>query len=131
MSPRTKQNLQTAMRGEGFAHLEYLLFAEQARREGYPEVADLFERTAKVEGLEHFAEEAELAGVVGATAQNLQTAIAGESYEVTTMYREFAEQAAEDGDTAAAVRFSEIWGDESGHRAAYQKALEGLKVKAT
>lgn len=129
MNPQTRQNLQTAMHGEAFAHLQYLLFAEQARKEGRTDVAELFERTAKVEAFEHFAEEAELAGLVGSTAENLQKAIAGESYEVTTMYREFAEQAGADGDQAAADRFAEIRHDEMGHRDAFQAALETMKAE--
>ena len=52
------------------------------------------------------AEEAELAGLVGGDADNLGNAIEGESYEVETMYREFAEQADDDGDQAAASRFA-------------------------
>jgi rubrerythrin len=123
MNLRTQKNLMTAMQGEAFAYVKYMLFADQARKNGHPELADLFEKTAQVERFEHLAEEAELAGLVGNDADNLCDAIEGESYEVKTMYREFAEQAAADGDQAAASRFAEVCGDEMGHRDAYKAAL--------
>ncbi len=129
MNPQTEQNLETAMHGEAFAHLQYLLFAKQALKEGLPDVAALFERTAKIEAFEHFAEEAELLGLVGSTTENLKKAIAGESYEVTTMYQEFAKQATNAGDQAAAERFAEVRGDEMEHRDAYAAALESMTAK--
>ena len=123
MNQRTQKNLVTAMHGEAFAFVKYMLFAEHARKNGHPELADLFEKTAHVERFEHLAEEAELAGLVGSDADNLSDAIEGESYEVETMYKEFAEQAATDGDQAAASRFTEVRSDEMGHRDAYKAAL--------
>jgi rubrerythrin len=123
MNQRTQKNLMTAMHGEAFAFVKYMLFAEHARKNGLPELVDLFEKTAYVERFEHLAEEAELAGLVGSDVDNLSDAIEGESYEVETMYKEFAEQAAADGDQAAASRFAEVRGDEMGHRDAYKAAL--------
>ena len=123
MNLRTQKNLVTAMQGEAFANVKYMLFAEHARKNGNPELADLFEKTAHVERFEHLAEEAALAGLVGSDAANLGNAIEGETDEVDRMYREFAEQAAADGDHAAAKRFTEIRGDEMGHRDAYKAAL--------
>jgi len=128
MNQRTQKNLVTAMQGEAFAYVKYLLFAERARKNGHPALADLFEKTANIERLEHLAEEAELAGLVGSDADNLANAIEGESYEVETMYREFAEQAAGDGDQAASKRFAEVRGEEMGHRAAYKAALIQLNL---
>lgn len=127
MNEQTRNNLLTAMQGEAFAFAKYMLFAEHARKAGHADLAALFEKTALVERLEHFAEEAELAGIVGSDAENLGQAISGEAYEVDTMYREFAEQAAAVGEKAAAARFQEIRGDETGHRAAYLAALAALK----
>lgn len=129
VSSETQQNLQTAMHGEAFAHLKYRLFAQQARKEGMTDVAELFDRTAQVEAFEHFSEEAELAGLVGNTFQNLQNAVAGESDEATTMYPEFAAQAGAAGDRAAADRFAEIGRDEMRHRDAFQVALEEMTAK--
>ena len=123
MNQRTQKNLVTAMHGEAFAFVKYMLFAEHARKNGHTELADLFEKTAHVERFEHLAEEAELAGLVGSDASNLSDAIEGESYEAETMYKEFAGQASADGDQAAASRFAEVRGDEMGHRDAYKAAL--------
>ncbi len=128
MSEQTRQNLLTAMRGEAFAYAKYMLYAERARENGHPELAALFEEAANTERLEHFAEEAKLFGLAGTDADNLREAIQGESYEVGTMYREFAEQAAAAGDREAAERFSEIRRDEMRHRDAYQAALDKLSV---
>src|ERR1700674_813433 len=113
---KTMENLSTAMHGEAFAYAKYLLYAEHARKSGNKELADLFEKTANTERFEHFAEEAELAGLVGSDADNLKDAIKGESYEIDTMYFEFAQKAKVAGDTVAAARFEEIRHDEMVHR---------------
>ena len=123
MNARTQKNLISAMQGEAFAYVKYMLFAEKAHKDGHPELGVLFEKTANIERFEHLAEEAELAGFVGSSTANLTNAIEGESYEVDTMYREFAELATADGDMAAAKRFTEIRSDEMGHRDAYKAAL--------
>lgn len=130
MNAQTREHLLQAMHGEAFAYARYMLFAEQARRNGRPALADLFERTAHTERFEHFAEEAELASLVADDEENLRAAIEGEAYEVETMYREFAEQARLAGDTAAAERFAEIRKDEAIHRADFGRALEQLQQGA-
>ena len=129
MNAKTRENLLTALHGEAFAFAKYMLFAEHARQSGQLELAQLFEETARIELSEHFAEEAELAGIVSDDVNNLRDAIGGESYEIETMYREFAEQARAAGDTAAADRFEEVRGDEMKHRAAFQAALERIEVE--
>jgi rubrerythrin len=129
MHETTRQNLLTAMRGEALAFAKYQLFAERARRDGRADLAALFERTAGQERLEHFAEEAELLGLVGPDDANLREAIAGEAYEVETMYREFADQAEAVGDTSAAARFREIRQDEVAHRRAFEEALTALSAR--
>lgn len=128
MNPRTRQSLIDAMHGEAYAFAKYTLFAEYARKSGHANLADLFEKTARVEHLEHFVEEAELAGIVGDDAANLRDAIQGESYEIDTMYREFAEQAAASGEQTAASRFQEVRRDEIGHRDAFTAALQALEA---
>lgn len=127
LDQKTLDNLSTAMHGEAFAYVKYLLYAEHARKRGNKELADLFEKTAKTERFEHFAEEAQLAGLVGSDADNLKDATKGESYEIDTMYLEFAQKAKVAGDTAAAVRFEEIRHDEMGHRDAFKIALAKLE----
>jgi len=123
ISKGTTENLSTAMHGEAFAYAKYMLYAEHARQSGNTELANLFETAAKTERFEHFAEEARLAGLVGSDAKNLEDAIHGESYEVDTMYREFAEQAQAAGDKDAAARFEEVRRDEMKHRDAFKTAL--------
>lgn len=129
LSPQTTKNLMTAMKGEAFAHAKYLLYGDRARQSGNAELADLFEKTAKVERFEHFKEEAALAGLVGDDQANLKDAIKGESYEVATMYREFAKQAAAAGDKDAAKLFEEIRKDEAGHRDEFKAALNKMAPK--
>jgi len=130
VTPATRDHLKTAMQGEAFAAAKYQLYAEHARQSGKTELADLFERTAKVERSEHFAEEAALAQLARDDAANLEDAIAGESYEIDTMYRDFAEQARAAGDHAAASLFEEIRRDEMGHRDAFKAALQKLHTNA-
>jgi rubrerythrin len=101
--------------------------AEHARKSGNKELADLFEKTANTERFEHFAEEAQLAGLVGSDADNLKDAIKGESYEIDVMYLEFAQKATIAGDSAVAARFEEIRHDEMGHRDAFKRALAKLE----
>lgn len=131
MNATTVANLLTAMHGEAFAYAKYMLYAERARQQGHTELAELFENTAKEERLEHFAEEAGLAGLVGSDAGNLKDAIEGEAYEVETMYRNFAQQALAAGDKAAADRFEEIRHDEMKHRDAFKAALATVQKHAT
>ena len=123
LSKQTQDNLSTAMHGEALAYAKYMLYAQHARNNGKKQLAALFEKSARTERFQHFAEEADLAGVVGTDADNLRDAIQGESYEVETMYREFAQQAAAAGDKTAADRFEEIRNDEMGHRDAFKAAL--------
>lgn len=129
LNRETLENLSTAMHGEAFAYVKYLLYAEHARKSGNNELGDLFEKTANTERFEHFAEEAQLAGLVGSDADNLKDAIKGESYEIDTMYLEFAQKATIAGDSAAATRFEEIRHDEKGHRDAFKSALAKLESK--
>ena len=128
MTPQTRENLMKAMHCEAFAFAKYMLFARQARRNGREELATLFEKTAETERVEHFAEEAELACLLGNDADNLRNAIQSEIYEVDWLYHDFAEQATAAGDTGAAARFAEVGWDESGHRDAFKAALQKLEA---
>jgi rubrerythrin len=114
------------MHGEAFAYAKYMLFAERARKAANPELAQLLEKTAKEELLEHFAEQAALAQIVGTDSDNLKDAIAGETHEIDSMYRDFAEQAFSAGDKAVGDRFEEIRHDEMRHRDAFKEALSKL-----
>jgi rubrerythrin len=125
LNPRTKQNLETAMHGEAYANLKYLTYAEIARQSGKPELAALFEVTANVEAKEHFAREADALKLAKTNEENLLDAMAGEHYEYTNMYKEFAKQAREDGDLAVANLFEQIAADEGDHYSAYT-AMKGM-----
>ena len=127
LDQKTMDNLSTAMHGEAFAYVKYLLYSEHARKDGNMELAELFEKTANTERFEHFAEEAELAGLVGSDADNLKDAFKEESYEIELMYREYAQTAEAAGDRAVADRFEEIRHDEMDHRDAFKIALVNLK----
>jgi rubrerythrin len=126
---KTLGNLLTALHGEAFAYVKYMLYADHARKSGNKELADLFEKTANTERFEHFVEEAQLAELVGEDADNLKDAIKDESYEIDIMYLEFAQEATLAGDTAAAARFEEVRHDEMGHRDAFTSALAKLESK--
>ena len=126
MNKSTRDNLSTAMRSEAFTYAKYMLFAERARKTGNPDLAQLLEKTAKQELLEHFAEEAALAEIVRGDLDNLEDAIASESYGIESMYRDFAEQAFSAGDKAVGDRFDQIRHDEMKHRDALKEALSKL-----
>ncbi|WP_329249054.1 rubrerythrin family protein [Actinoallomurus sp. NBC_01490] len=123
---RTKTNLDTAMHGEAEAYAKYHLWGEHATDKGDPDVGRLFKGTGEVERQEHFAEHAELAGLVGSTRDNLSKAIAGERYESTTMYPTFAHRAEKAGDTDAARMFSGTATDEGEHARAFEQARDRL-----
>jgi rubrerythrin len=113
---KTETNLMAAFAGESQARNRYAFFASAARKEGFVQVADIFEETANQEK-EHAKRlfkfmtggEAEITGafpfgVIGETAANLKSAAAGENHEWTAMYPEFAKTAREEGfDEIAAV----------------------------
>lgn len=97
MSPRTKQNLNTAMRTEAFTHAEYLRFAAHARVNENWALAQLFRVTADTDRTEHFAKEADLAGLAARDADNLRHAVEEKRAEAA-MYKQFAKEATADAD---------------------------------
>jgi len=123
---QTVSDLTTAMKDEAFAHARYTLFGAAADREGRPADGRLFRSMAQAELSERLRQAAALAGMVGTNAANLRQAISGESYEHQIMYRGFADQARQDGDTEAAGLFAEIAADEGRHHDAYRTALTAL-----
>ena len=129
LAARTRKNLLDAMHGEAFAFAKYKLFARHARKNGNNDLADLFEKTADQEYFEHFLEMAELLQLAGTDEQDIMDAIAGESFEVDTFYKQFADEASQDGDDDAAHRFQEIRHDETYHQLAFQEALIKLHTR--
>ncbi|MBN2272443.1 MAG: rubrerythrin family protein [Sedimentisphaerales bacterium] len=128
---QTEKNLLTAFAGESQARNRYTYFASQARKEGYEQIAAIFEETANQEK-EHakrefkFLEGGEVeitaafpAGVIGTTLENLKEAAAGEHYETTEMYPGFAEVADKEGFAEIAAVFRGIGVAEKRHEARY------------
>jgi rubrerythrin len=97
--PTTTENLATAFAGESQANRKYLAFARQAEKEGFSQVAKLFRAAAEAETLHALAHLANMGGV-GTTLQNLEKAVAGETYEFTEMYPPMVEQAKAEGHKA-------------------------------
>ncbi len=94
--PTTNENLATAFAGESQANRKYLAFARQADKEGLPLIAKLFRAAAEAETIHALAHFANMGGV-GTTLQNLEAAVAGETYEFTEMYPPMVEQAKSEG----------------------------------
>jgi rubrerythrin len=136
---RTEKNLLAAFAGESQARNRYTFFAEAARREGYEQIADIFEETAGNER-EHarvffgFLEggDAEItaaypAGVVGDTLSNLNAAADGERLEWTTLYADFEGIAREEGFNAIAVAFKNVAAVEVFHEERYRKLAANVE----
>ncbi len=123
---KTEKNLQAAFAGESQARNKYTYFAKVARKEGYHYISEIFEETAMNE-MQHAKDEFKLLNGIGSTVENLQEAVDGENYEVTTMYPEFAKIAAEEGFKDAELLFNQIAKVEAKHRDRYQKLLDKVK----
>ena len=122
---KTLDNLQAAFAGESQANRRYLAFAKKADEEGFHQIARLFRAAAHAETIHAHAHLRAMDGVKS-TAENLQEAIGGESYEVTTMYPPMIEEAKAEGATKAAKSFSMAWEVEKVHEALYRHALENI-----
>ncbi len=126
MSERTIANLKAAFAGESQARNKYTFFASVARKEGWLEIAEIFEETAKNEE-EHAKLIFKLLKGIGDSKANLKVAIEGESFEYQDMYPEFAQIAKEEGETAATKFFEEVAKVEQLHAARFQKLLTSLE----
>ena len=137
---KTEKNLLTAFAGESQARNRYTYFASAARKEGYVQISDIFEETANQEK-EHakrffkFLEGGEVevaaafpAGVIGTTLDNLKAAAAGEEYEWTKMYPEFANVAREEGFDAIATVFEMIAIAEKQHDKRYKELAANIEA---
>ena len=125
---KTEANLLAAFAGESQARNKYTYFASKARKEGYEQIAAIFEETAANE-----KEHAEIwfkllnGGQVPTTEENLKVAADGENYEWTDMYAEFAKVAKEEGFDRIAYLFNAVGQIEKEHEARYLKLLENMK----
>ncbi|MBE9145808.1 rubrerythrin family protein [Planktothrix mougeotii] len=137
-SSATLKNLQAAYNGESNAHARYLAFSQKATDEGYLQVAALFQAAADAEAI-HAANHGAVIRKLGATpeakietptvkstAENLQEAIKGESYERDTMYPQFIEQARAEGNQDAVVTFTYAIDAEKQHANLYTQAKDNL-----
>jgi rubrerythrin len=118
----TIKNLESALAGESQAHIKYRYFARIARAEGYEEVARHFEHTADQELL-HAWGHLELLVGKPSTKECLEMAIEGETYEFTTMYPEFKEQAFSEGLTTASKEFTEQIAESKEHAEEFKAVL--------
>ena len=124
---RTEQNLMTAFAGESQARNKYTYFASVAKKEGYEQIAAIFLETAENEK-EHAKLWFKALGELGTTAENLKAAAAGENYEWTEMYAEFAKVAREEGFTKLAYQFEAVAKIEKEHEERYLKLLENIET---
>ena len=123
---RTEANLKAAFAGESQARNKYTYFASKARKEGYNQIADLFEKTANNEK-EHAKMWFKLFNGIGSTEQNLLEASQGENYEWTDMYKKFAQEAREEGFEEIAVLFDGVAAIERDHEERYLALLNNVK----
>ena len=123
---KTEENLAAAFAGESQARNKYTYWAKQAKKEGFHYIAKIFEETAMNE-MRHAKDEFILLGGIGTTEENLQAAMEGEDYEVKTMYEDFANEAAAEGNTKAETLFRQIQKVEAHHRDRYKALLEMVK----
>ena len=137
---KTEKNLLTAFAGESQARNRYTYYASKAKKDGFVQIADIFEETANQEK-EHakrffkFLEGGEVeiqgafpAGVIGSTAENLKAAAAGEHDEWSSMYPEFAKVAREEGFEAIASVFTAVCVAEKQHEKRYLDLLANVEA---
>ncbi len=127
---QTEKNLQAAFAGESQARNKYTYFASKAKKEGYEQIAAIFLETAENE-----KEHAKLwfkyleGGEVKSTIDNLKAAAAGENFEWTEMYKEFAEVARKEGFDEIACKFEGVAKIEKEHEERYRELLEKVEGK--
>ena len=124
---KTKKNLQAAFAGESMARNKYTYYASKAKKDGFVQIADIFEETAANEK-EHAKIWFKLLhdGEVPATAVNLADAADGEKYEWTDMYATFAKEAREEGFTRIANLFEMVGKIEKEHEERYRRLLDNV-----
>ena len=124
---QTEKNLWTAFAGESEARNKYTYFASKAKKEGYEQIAALFQKTADNEKEHAKLWFKELDGI-GDTAQNLAAAAAGENYEWTDMYDGFAKTADEEGFHELANKFRLVAAIEKHHEERYRALLKNVET---
>ena len=126
---KTEQNLMAAFAGESQAATKYQYYASKAKKEGYVQIADFFEKTAKNEKEHAKLWFKLLHGGMPSTVENLKDAAAGENYEWTDMYKEFAAVAREEGFEEIAKMMEGVGAIEKHHEERYNKLLANIEGK--
>lgn len=124
----TEKNLRSAFSGESEARNKYTYFASVAKKEGYEQIAALFQKTADNEKEHAKMWFKELNGI-GTTAENLVSAAEGENFEWTDMYADFAKTAEEEGFTELAEKFRMVAAIEKTHEERYRALLHNVETK--
>ena len=125
---KTEKNLNAAIAGESQVRVKYQYYASKAKKEGYEQIASIFEETSDNEK-EHAKIWFKILhdGAVPDTTENLKDAIAGEEYEETEMYVKFAAEAREEGFEEIAKLFEEVGQIEAKHEERYRKLLKNIE----
>ena len=123
---KTEKNLWEAFAGESQARNKYTYFASKAKKDGYVQIAKIFEETAANEK-EHAEIWFKLLNGIGSTAENLKSAAEGENYEWTDMYAQMAKDAREEGFNHIAFLFDEVGKIEKEHEERYRKLLANVE----
>ena len=125
---KTEKNLQEAFAGESMARNKYSYWASKAKKDGFVQIAAIFEETANNEK-EHAKMWFKLleGGAIKSTPENLDSAAAGENYEWTDMYARMAQEAREEGFNEIAAKFELVAKVEAEHEARYRKLLDNVK----
>ena len=125
---QTEKNLMEAFAGESQARNKYTYFASKAKKEGFEQIAEIFQKTADNEKEHAKLWFKELEGI-GDTAQNLLHAAEGENYEWTDMYEGFAKTAEEEGFKALAIKFRLVAAIEKRHEERYRALLKNVEMQ--
>lgn len=124
---KTEANLQAAFAGESMARNKYNYFASKAKKDGYVQIAAIFEETAANEKEHAKLWYKILNDGIGSTAENLKIAAEGENYEWTDMYAQFAEDARAEGFEEIAALFEGVAAIEKEHEERYRKLLANVE----
>lgn len=125
---QTEKNLMEAFAGESQARNKYTYFASKAKKEGFEQIAEIFQKTADNEKEHAKLWFKELEGI-GNTAENLLHAAEGENYEWTDMYEGFAKTAEEEGFKALAMKFRLVAAIEKRHEERYRALLKNVELQ--
>lgn len=125
---KTEKNLKTAFSGESQARNKYTYFASVAKREGFQQIASIFEETANNEK-EHAKLWLKALNGINDTRTNLENAALGENYEWTDMYDTFAKEAEEEGFTELALKFRMVGEIEKSHEKRYISLLNNVEIQ--